>query len=72
VGDDQRKAQLDQVITAYAGMGYRVETRSDFEATMVKVRRNRIRDLIRELVGSETRRVVTINADGTTSTVKGS
>jgi hypothetical protein len=64
VGDDARKAALDQMIANYAHLGYRVESRSDFQATLVKGHR------LLAFFGDRTQ-VVTINPDGTSSVVKG-
>jgi len=64
VGDDARKAALDQMIASYAQLGYRVESRSEFQATLVKGHR------LLAIFGDRTQ-VVTINPDGSSSVVKG-
>jgi len=64
VGDDVRKAALDQMIANYAHLGYRVKSRSDFQATLVKGHR------LLAMFGGRTQ-VVSIAPDGSTSVVKG-
>jgi hypothetical protein len=64
VGDDARKAALDQVVATFTQMGYRVESRSDFQATFVKGHRLLAR------FGDRTQ-LVRINPDGTSSVFRG-
>jgi hypothetical protein len=63
VGYDARKAALDQMIANYAHLGYRVESRSDFQATLVKGHR------LLGFFGGRTQ-VVTVHPDGTSSVGK--
>ena len=52
------------MIASYAQLGYRVESRSEFQATLVKGHR------LLAIFGDRTQ-VVTINPDGSSSVVKG-
>jgi hypothetical protein len=77
---DERKAALDNALSVAAAKGYRVESRSDFQATIVKGHRpNHILHLILSIItlgfwlivwllvgvfGGETRRTVTVHPDG--------
>jgi hypothetical protein len=77
---DQRKAALDNALSIAAAKGYRVESRSDFQATIVKGHRtNHILHLILSIItlgvwlivwilvaafGGETRRTITAHPDG--------
>jgi hypothetical protein len=77
---DERKAALDNALSIAAAKGYRIESRSDYQATIVKGHRpNHILHLILTIItlgiwliiwilvaafGGETRRTITVHPDG--------
>jgi hypothetical protein len=83
---DERKAQLDAHLAALAGQGWRIENRSDFQATIAKGHRtNHILHLILTIVtlglwlivwilmaiiGGEKRRLASVDPYGNFTTTK--